>query len=178
MRRIALCTSAVLAFLLLVTSWPVPAAMATDEEALSVTGLWSGTIFYGNPADPATPKEQFLATVDPQGIYSVDSTAATGSHPLNPGEKTEERGVWQRNGLRVTTHGFWFDEVGGGAGFSLGRGVTALEFAARDRLVGYADVDFVHCPSGPLGCPDPVDVGALTLGTGLGPFPVALRRVR
>lgn len=178
MRRVALCTSAAFAFMLLFTGWSTPAALATDDEALSVTGLWSGTIFYGNPEDPATPKEQFLATVHAQGTYSVDSTAATGSHPLNPGEKTEERGVWQRNGFRVTTHGFWFDEVGAGAGFSLGRGVTALEFAARDRLVGYGDVDFVPCPGGPLGCPDPVDVGALALGTGLGPFPVVLRRVR
>ena len=51
-----------------------------------------------------------------------------------PGDKTTERGVWTHRAHRVLTHGFWFDEVGGGAGFSLGRGVTQLEFVARDRL--------------------------------------------
>jgi hypothetical protein len=153
-------------------------ASASQNEAVTVVGLWSGTLFYGDPANPATPTEQFLANVDPHGTYSVDSTAATGSHPLNSGAKTEERGVWERRDRRVTTHGFWFDEGGFGLGFSLGRGATVLEFAARDRLTGYADVDFLPCPSGPLGCPDPVDVGALSVGAGLGPFPVVLNRIR
>ena len=153
-------------------------ASASEGEGLTVAGLWSGTVYYGDPTNPATPKEQFLATVDEQGTYTVDSTAATGSHPLNPGDKTEERGVWTRRDRRVVTHGFWFDEAGAGAGFSVGRGVSQLEFVARDRLSGFADIDFLPCPSGPLGCPDPADVGALSLGDGLGPFPVVLRRVR
>jgi hypothetical protein len=178
MKRLALRTSATLLLLCLPSGYPAHVATASEDEPLSIVGLWSGTVFYGDPADPATPKEQFLATVDPRGTYSVDSTAATGSHPLNPGAKTEERGVWTRRDRRVTTHGFWFDEVGGGAGFSVGRGATVLEVAARDRLAGFADIDFLPCPSGPLGCPDPVDVGALTLGAGLGPFPVVLRRIR
>lgn len=153
-------------------------ASASEGEGLTVAGLWSGTVYYGDPTNPATPKEQFLATVDEQGTYTVDSTAATGSHPLNPGDKTEERGVWTRRDRRVVTHGFWFDEVGAGAGFSVGRGVSHLEFVARDRLSGFADIDFLPCPSGPLGCPDPADAGALSLGDGLGPFPVVLRRLR
>lgn len=178
MKRLAFCTAATVLVLRWPLGYPIGAATASEEETLRVAGLWSGTVFYGDPANPATPKEQFLATVDPQGTYSVDSTAATGSHPLNPGAKTEERGVWTRRERRVMTHGFWFDEVGGGAGFSVGRGATVLEFAARDRLSGYADIDFLPCPGGPLGCPDPVDVGALTVGGGLGPFPVVLRRIR
>ena len=153
-------------------------ASASEGEGFSVVGLWSGTVYYGDPANPATPKEQFLATVDEEGTYSVDSTAATGTHPLNPGDKTEERGLWTRRDRRVATRGFWFDEVGAGAGFSVGRGVTNLEFVGRDRLAGFADIDFLPCPSGPLGCPDPADVGPLTLGQGLGPFPVVLRRLR
>jgi hypothetical protein len=164
--------------LLLVSGWPGHIASASVEQGQSVPGLWSGAVYYGDPADPATPREQFLATVDPHGTYSIDSTAATGSHPLNPGAKTEERGVWQRHGDLLITQGFWFDEGGGGAGFSLGRGTARLEFAAHDRLVGFADIDFVPCPAGPLGCPDPVDAGPLTLGSGLGPFPVVLRRIR
>jgi hypothetical protein len=178
MKRIALCISAALSLLLLSSGYPIDAAPASNEHALSAPGLWSGVVFYGDPSDPTTPKEQFLATVDPQGTYSVDSTAATGSHPLNPGEKTEERGVWRRQGLVVTTHGFWFDEMGGGAGFSVGRGAAVLEFAEPDRLVGYSDVDFRLCPAGPLGCPDPAEIGPLTVGSGLGPFPVVLRRIR
>ena len=178
MKRLALFTSATLLLLLVPLGYPTHVASASEDEALSVAGLWSGTVFYGEPANPATPKEQFLATVDPDGRYSVDSTAATGSHPLNPGAKTEERGVWTRRNRRVTTHGFWFDEFGGGAGFSVGRGATVLEFAARDHLTGYADIDFLPCPNGPLGCPDPVDAGALTVGAGLGPFPVVLKRIR
>ena len=177
MTRLTLTTSAVLPLLLLSSAWPMQPASAADE-ALSVPGLWSGTVFYGDPADPATPKEQFLATVDAGGAYSVDSTAATGSHPLNPGAKTEERGVWARHGLGLTTHGFWFDEGGAGAGFSVGRGVTVLDFVERDQLAGFADIDFLPCPAGPLGCPDPADAGALVLGDGLGPFPVVLRRIR
>ena len=177
MTRLALRTSAVLPLLLLASPWPMQRASATRDSA-TVPGLWSGTVFYGDPADPATPKEQFLATVEPGGTYTVDSTAATGSHPLNPGVKTEERGVWARRGLGVTTHGFWFDEGGAGAGFSLGRGVTALNFIGHDQLAGFADIDFLPCPAGPLGCPDPADSGALTLGDGLGPFPVVLRRIR
>lgn len=173
---IALCT--LLWVLCSSTGHKTQAVPASQNEALTVAGLWSGTLFYGDPADPATPKEQFLATVDPNGTYSVDSTAATGSHPLNFGAKTEERGVWERRDRRVTTHGFWFDDGGFGLGFSLGRGATVLEFAARDRLEGYADVAFLPCPGGPLGCPDPADVGALTVGAGLGPFPVVLRRIR
>lgn len=172
----ALCT--LLLVLCSSTGHETQVVSASQNEALAVAGLWSGTLFYGDPSDPATPKEQFLATVEPHGTYSVDSTAATGSHPLNPGAKTEERGVWERRDHRVTTHGFWFDDAGGGAGFRLGRGATVLEFAARDRLTGYADVDFLPCPSGPLGCPDPVDVGALSVGAGLGPFPVVLKRIR
>jgi hypothetical protein len=178
MKRLALCTSATLLLLLLPSRLPTAVATASEEETLRVAGLWSGTVFYGDPANPATPKEQFLAVVDPQGTYSVDSTAATGSHPLNPGAKTEERGVWRGHERRVRTHGFWFDEGGLGAGFSLGRGATALEFAGRDRLTGYADFDFLPCPGGPLGCPDPVDAGALRVGAGVGPFPVVLRRIR
>jgi len=153
-------------------------AQASEGQGMTVAGLWSGTVYYGDPADPATPKEQFLATVDQDGTYSVDSTAATGAHPLNPGDKTEERGLWTRWDQRVVTHGFWFDEVGAGAGFSVGRGATQVEFVAHDRLAGFADIDFLPCPGGPLGCPDPADVGALTIGQGLGPFPVVLRRLR
>lgn len=178
MKLTAFCTSMTLLVLLVPTSAPIQGAWAAEAGTLSVPGLWSGTVFYGDPADPATPKEQFLATVNPEGTYSVDSTAATGAHPLNPGDKTEERGVWTRRDRRVETHGFWFDEGGGGAGFSLGRGAGVLEFTGRDRLVGFADIDFLPCPDGPLGCPDPVDVGALALGAGVGPFPVVLRRVR
>lgn len=153
-------------------------ASASQGEGWTVVGLWSGTVYYGDPADPTTPKEQLLATVGEEETYSVDSTAATGTHPLNPGDKTEERGVWTRRDRRVVTHGFWFDEVGAGAGFSVGRGVTSLEFVGRDTLQGFADFDFLPCPSGPLGCPDPADVGPLTLGQGIGPFPVVLRRLR
>lgn len=153
-------------------------APASDGQGMTVAGLWSGTVYYGDPTDPATPKEQFLATVDQDGTYSVDSTAATGAHPLNPGDKTEERGLWTRWDQRVATHGFWFDEVGAGAGFSVGRGVTQLEFVGHNRLAGFADIDFLPCPGGPLDCPDPADAGALTLGQGLGPFPVVLRRLR
>src|SRR5262245_13398321 len=178
MKPAAFCASLTLALLLLPSGSPSGVASASDEDALSVSGLWSGTVFYGDPADPATPKEQFLSTVHREGTYSVDSTAATGAHPLNPGQKTEERGTWTRQGRLVTTHGFWFDEGGAGAGFSLGRGAAVLEFTARDRLEGYADFDFLPCPAGPLGCPDPVDAGALVPGAGLGPFPVVLRRVR
>ena len=177
MRRIALCTLAALP-LVVSTGQPGDVASAAVEQGFSAPGLWSGTVYYGDPADPATPREQFLATVDPQGTYSIDSTAATGSHPLNPGAKTEERGVWQRHGQSLSTFGFWFDDVGGGAGFSLGRGAARLEFATHDRLVGFADIDFLPCPVGPVGCPDPVDAGALTIGSGLGPFPVVLRRIR
>jgi hypothetical protein len=177
MTRISLSTSAVLSLLLLFSASQIPRASASQEN-FSVPGLWSGTVYYGDPANPATPKEQFLSTVRADGTYSVDSTAATGSHPLNPGAKTEERGAWERQGRGVTTHGFWFDEGGAGAGFSVGRGVTALEFVSADQLAGYADIDFLPCPAGPLGCPDPVDTGALVLGTGLGPFPVVLRRIR
>ena len=151
---------------------------ASEEEGLTAVGLWSGTVYYGDPANPGTPKEQFLATVGEDGTYTVDSTAATGMHPLNPGDKTEERGVWTRRGQHVATRGFWFDEVGAGAGFSVGRGATNLEFVGRDRLEGFADFDFLPCSNGPLGCPDPADAGALTLGRGLGPFPVVLRRLR
>lgn len=153
-------------------------ASASQGDGWTAVGLWSGTVYYGDPANPGTPKEQFLATVAEDGTYTVDSTAATGMHPLNPGDKTEERGVWTRRDRRIVTHGFWFDEVGAGAGFSVGRGATNLQFVARDRLEGFADFDFLPCPSGPLGCPDPADVGALTLGEGLGPFPVVLRRLR
>jgi hypothetical protein len=153
-------------------------ASASEGEGLTAVGLWSGTVYYGDPANPDTPKEQFLATVGDDGTYGVDSTAATGTHPLNPGDKTEERGVWARQDHRVMTHGFWFDEVGAGAGFSVGRGVSHLEFAGHDRLEGFADFDFLPCPRGPIGCPDPAGVGALVLGQGLGPFPVALRRLR
>lgn len=163
---------------LLLSDSPSRLVSASDEGTSSVPGLWSGTVFYGDPANPATPKEQFLATVHPEGTYGVDSTAATGEHPLNQGQKTEERGVWTRRGSRVVTHGFWFDSEGADAGFSLGRGVSVLELVARDRLEGHTDIDFLPCPSGPLGCPDPVDVGGLTLGSGFGPFPVVLRRVR
>jgi len=177
MTRIALSTSAVLPLLLLSSVSPMQRASASRETS-SVPGLWSGTVFYGDPTNPATPKEQFLATVDAGGTYSVDSTAATGSHPVNPGAKTEERGVWARRGRGITTHGFWFDEAGAGAGFSVGRGVTEVELVTSDQLVGFADFDFLPCPAGPLGCPDPVDAGALALGDGLGPFPVVLRRIR
>lgn len=176
MKPVALCASVLL--LLLHSRSPISVVSASDEGMLTVPGLWSGTVFYGDPANPGTPREQFLATVHPEGTYSVDSTASTGAHPLNSGEKTEERGVWSRRGRQVMTHGFWFDEVGLGAGFSLGRGVAVLEFMARDRLEGYSDVGFLPCPGGPLGCPDPVEVGALPLGGGFGPFPVVLRRVR
>ena len=178
MKPAAFCASFMIVLLLLSAGSRVRVASASDEEALSVSGLWSGTVFYGDPANPATPKEQFLSTVHREGTYSVDSTAATGAHPLNRGEKTEERGLWTRRDRRVTTHGFWFDEEGAGAGFSLGRGAAVLDFTARDRLEGYADFGFLPCPGGPLGCPDPVDVGALVPGTGMGPFPVVLRRVR
>jgi hypothetical protein len=177
MTRIAFRTSAVLPLLLLSSAWPMQRASASRDTS-SVAGLWSGTVFYGDPANPTTPKEQFLATVDSAGTYTVDSTAATGSHPLNPGAKTEERGVWERRGRGLTTRGFWFDDAGAGAGFSVGRGVTELEFAARDLLTGFADIDFLPCPGGPLGCPDPADAGAVTLGEGFGPFPVVLRRIR
>lgn len=173
--------AAVAAFVMIVLLFsdsPSRSASASDDGTASVAGLWSGTVFYGDPANPATPKEQFLATVHPEGTYSVDSTAATGEHPLNQGQKTEERGVWTRRARRVVTHGFWFDERGADATFSLGRGVSVLDFVARDRLEGYTDIDFLPCPSGPLGCPDPVEVGALTLGNGFGRFPVVLRRVR
>ena len=177
MTRIAFHTSAVLPLLLLSSAGPEQRASAS-RETMSVPGLWSGTVFYGDPADPTTPKEQFLTTVDAGGTYTVDSTAATGSHALNPGAKSEERGVWERRGRSLTTHGFWFDEAGAGAGFSVGRGVTALDFVAPDQLAGFADIDFLPCPAGPLGCPDPADAGALALGDGLGPFPVVLRRIR
>ena len=177
MTRIALSTSAVVPLLVLSSVLPIQRASAS-RETFSVPGLWSGTVFYGDPADPATPKEQFLATVSGEGTYSVDSTAATGSHPLNPGAKSEERGVWERQGRRVTTHGFWFDEAGAGAGFSVGRGATVLDFVTRDELAGLIDIDFLPCPAGPVGCPDPADTGALPLGDGLGPFPVTLTRIR
>lgn len=170
--------AAVALLLLVPISSPRRGVSASQDEALTVPGLWSGTIFYGDPADPATPKEQFLATVNAEGTYSVDSTAATGAHPLNPGDKTEERGTWTRRDRRVWTHGFWFDEAGAGAGFSVGRGATELEFVARDQLSGLVDFDFLPCAGGPLDCPDPADAGALTPGHGMGPFPVVLRRLR
>jgi hypothetical protein len=177
--KLTACSACVTLLTLLVPSGsPRQLAWASEDGSLSVAGLWSGTVFYGDPANPSTPKEQFLATVNPEGTYSVDSTAATGAHPLNPGVKTEERGTWTRRDRRVVTRGFWFDEGGGGAGFSLGRGATALEFTSRDRLAGFADIDWLPCQGGPLACPDPVDVGALTVGSGVGPFPVVLRRVR
>jgi hypothetical protein len=176
MKRITFCTLAALPLLLAsAASGRVVSASGPD---LDVAGLWSGTVFYGDPTDPTTPKEQFLASVDPHGLYTIDSTAATGSHAVNPGAKTEERGLWQRHGRSIVTHGFFFDEGGGGAGFSLGRGTSRLEFSRDGVLVGFADVDFLPCPAGPLGCPDPVDVGPLELGSGLGPFPVVLRPVR
>jgi hypothetical protein len=176
MKRIVLCTLAAIP-LLLASGVPGRVVSASVPD-VDVAGLWSGTVYYGDPADPATPKEQFLASVDPHGLYTTDSTAATGSHALNPGAKTEERGLWQRHGRMLITHGFWFDEGGGGAGFSLGRGASRLEFSTDGFLVGFADIDFLACPAGPLGCPDPVDVGPLAFGSGLGPFPVVLRPVR
>jgi hypothetical protein len=176
MRRIALCTMALP--VLLASGWSGHVTSAAGEQGFSVPGLWSGTVYYGDPTNPATPTEQFLATVDQNGTYTIDSTSATGLHPLNPGAKTEERGVWQRHGQSLNTHGFFFDDVGGGPGFSLGRGAARLEFAAHDRLVGVADFDFLLCPAGPLGCPDPADVGAVAIGSGAGPFPVVLRRIQ
>jgi hypothetical protein len=178
MKLIAFCASMTLLALLVPSAAPIQIARASEDGTLSVPGLWSGTLFYGDPDNPATPKEQFLAIVNAEGTYSVDSTAATGAHPLNPGEKTEERGTWTRRDRRVLTRGFWFDEAGGGAGFSLGRGVAVLDFTGRDRLAGLADIDFLPCSGGPVDCSDPADVGGLTLGAGVGPFPVVLRRIR
>jgi len=161
-----------------VAAWPGHVGSTAQDEALSLRGLWFGTVYFGDPSDPSTPTEQFFATVAGDGTYILDSTAETGEHALNPGDKTPEHGIWTRRGSVVSTRGFFFDEVAGGAGFSVGRGVSRVEFVGLDRLSGLADFDFLPCASGPLGCPNPLTVPALELGHGLGPFPVMLQRVR
>jgi hypothetical protein len=178
MDRKAIRTIVMAVTLLGIAAWPGPVGSTAQDEALSLRGLWFGTVFFGDPSNPSTPKEQFFATIAGDGTYILDSTAETGEHALNPGDKTPEHGVWTRRGSAISTRGFFFDEVGGGAGFSVGRGVSRLEFVSLDQLSGLADFDFLPCGGGPLGCPNPVAVAPLELGDGLGPFPVELQRVR
>lgn len=177
MRRVPVGT--IVAALLLATAGIAAWQTSTPAaQGLSAHGLWFGTVFYGNPADPSTPTERFTARVAQDGTYIVDSTAETGSHPLNPGAKTPEHGVWSRHDRSLTHRGIWFDEGGGGAGFSVGVSVGRLEFVDPDQLNGLYDVAFLPCPGGPADCPDPTGLTPLPLGGGLGPFPVILRRVQ
>src|SRR5262245_30341614 len=80
---------------------------APTSDPKNLPGLWFGTVFFGDPASPSTPKEQFVLTVHQEGTYMIDSTAETGTHPLNLGKKTPEQGVWQRQGRVVRSHGYW-----------------------------------------------------------------------
>jgi hypothetical protein len=177
MRRLS--SGAIVAGLLLAIAGIAARQTSTAAaQGLSAHGLWFGTVFYGDPADPSTPTERFTARVAQDGTYIVDSTAETGSHPLNPGAKTPEHGVWSLHGRYLTHRGIWFDEGGGGAGFSVGISVGQLEFVGSGQLNGLYDVAFLPCPGGPAGCPDPTGLAPLQLGGGLGPFPVILRRVQ
>ena len=178
MRRVSARLIVVVLILVVMTQPGLGRSNTAAEKPMTVEGVWFGTVFLGDPASPATPKEQFLATVHRDGTYILDSTAETGAHPLNPGDKTPEHGVWTQRGLSVSTRGFFFDEAGGGLGFSVGRGVAQLQFVAPDSLSGLADFDFLPCQAGPLGCPDPLETDALEIGNGFGPFPVTMRRVR
>lgn len=178
MNRKAIRTIVLAAAMLGIAAWPGRVGSTAQDEALSLRGLWFGTVYFGDPSDPSTPTEQFFATVAGDGTYILDSTAETGAHALNAGDKTPEQGTWTRRGAVVSTRGFFFDEVAGGAGFSVGRGVSRLEFDGLDHLSGLADFDYLPCANGPLGCPSPLTVPMLELGHGFGPFPVTLARVR
>jgi hypothetical protein len=85
--------------------------------------------------------------------------------------------VWRKKGRDVEARGIFFDDLGGGDGFSVGRAIAELRFEGRDRLSGSTDVDFLLCPNGALSCPDPTEEAFLELGVGgLGPFPVIFKR--
>ena len=86
--------------------------------------------------------------------------------------------MWRKKGRDVEARGIFFDDLGGGKGFSVGRAIAVLQFEGRDQLSGWTDVDFLHCPGGALSCPDPTEENFLELDgeSGLGSFPIIFKR--
>ena len=143
-----------------------------NGQGFTVTGLWFGTVFFGDPHAPATPRVQFAINFDRDGTLTLDSTAETGQHPLVPGHNSVLNGVWTQHGRIVRTKGFFFGDGAAPPGtFHLGRTVAELRFVDADTLVGISSNDQVPCPNGPfLGCPDPtvgpfLQLGSISQGT-------------
>jgi len=161
------------AAILLLTISPASSVSAGGSK---VVGVWYGTVFFGSP-DSSPPTASCVATFHPDSTFLLDCNYETDQHSVLPGHKTPTHGVWRKKGRDVEARGIFFDDLGGGEGFSVGRAIAELRFEGRDRLSGSTDVDFLLCPNGALSCPDPTEEAFLELGVGgLGPFPVIFKR--
>ncbi len=158
------------AAILLLTISPASSVSAGGSK---VVGVWYGTVFFAGPTLTAS----CVATFHPDSTFLLDCNYETDQHLVLLGHKTPTHGVWRKKGRDVEARGIFFDDFGGGQGFSVGRAIAVLRFEGPDQLSGETDVDFLPCTDGPLSCPDPTEEDFLELGVGgLGPFPITFKR--
>ena len=160
------------AAILLLTISPASSVSAGGSK---VVGVWYGTVTF-SAEDGHTAS--CIATFHPDSTFLLDCNYETDLHPYLLGHKTPTHGVWRKKGRDVEARGIFFDDFGGGKGFSVGRAIAVLQFEGRDQLSGWTDVDFLPCLGGALSCPDPTEGNFLELDgeSGLGSFPIIFKR--
>ena len=152
------------AVVLLVLAGSSPLAGAAELQ-----GAWFGNAFFGDPADPATPRLPFTMIIHTDGTFMFDSTAETGGHPFFPAAATPLVGVWERTiaGSIVFRGLTIFDNAG--ADYSVLQVIIVGNFDNSDQISGISDTQSIPCVSA-LDCPDVTQLPFVEIGPAAFPF--------